>query len=73
MAILINRIFTDDRSDGQAGIMELKADAMQVFGTSRSPGVAAAALRSVAEARSRIVELRERDRMRDAAREQTFE
>jgi hypothetical protein len=73
MAILINRIFTDDRSDGQAGITELKADAMEVFGTSRSPGVAAAALRSVAEARNRIAALRERERMRDAVREQTFE
>jgi hypothetical protein len=73
MAVLINRIFTDDRSDGQAGIMELKADAIQAFETSRSPGVAAAALRSVAEARNRIAAVRERERFRDAAREQTFE
>lgn len=73
MAILTNRIVNGDRSDGQTGTMELKADAMLVFETSKSPVVAAAALRMVAEARNRIAELRERERLRDSAREQTFE
>lgn len=73
MAILTNRFVNGDRSDDQSGIMELKADAMLVFETSKCPVVAAAAPGVVAEARNRIAELRERERLRDAAREQTFE
>ena len=73
MVTLMERIVTDDRSDSQADTMELKLDAMSVFKTNRNPVIVAAALWEVAEVRNRIGGLRERERLRDAAREQTFD
>ena len=77
MMILVGRrtgrIVTDDWSNGQADTMELKADAMSVFESNRNPEIAQAAFRVVATARNRLAGLRERERRRDAAMEQSFE
>ena len=73
MIALVGRVVSDDWSNGRSGTLELKADAISVFESNGNPVIAEAAKRVVADTRSRIAGLHERERRRDASREQTFE